>query len=141
MRRATLQMEEKEKLLSQLEAEKREFQRKFETIEFNNFELQEKLTQAEKQVEQKDQDKMILEEDGIKCFDLEQQSELRLSLSSVSGGDKIVTQTIDESLALWKELEKVKREKQELELLLEKAKSERETESLGKTLWISPIRK
>jgi hypothetical protein len=42
--KATLELEEKERIIQQIEREKRDCQRKFETIEFANFEMQEKVT-------------------------------------------------------------------------------------------------
>lgn len=45
--RSRQELEEKERLVQQIEREKREYIRKYESLEFANFEIQEKLNQIQ----------------------------------------------------------------------------------------------
>ena len=91
IQQATQEIEEKERVIQKLEHEKREFQRRFEHVELENFQMQELMAQSASQPADclmtgadngfktpslsKQQNKRVLEADGIQCFDLEKQSE------------------------------------------------------------------
>jgi len=56
-----------------------------------------------------------LEEDGIRCFDLDKQSslgDLRMSIGSILDQDN----GVNESIMLWREVDRLKQEKMEIEL-------------------------
>ena len=127
----------KELLIQQIELEKREAYRKYETLEFQNFELQEKLTFSELQMEEAkreaqqlqlnlsqnniaDKSRHLLEADGIKLIDNTEMDEymtgdLRRSIGASSNSQLRVEagQHLREQLILLKELEKVKKERDE----------------------------
>ncbi len=72
--------------------------------------------------------------DGIKCFDLEQQSlhDLRLSLGSSINGESQSNMMINDSLQMWQECEKLKKENETLRLYRDK--TEREQLNFGANL-------
>jgi len=138
IQQATQEIEEKERVIQKLEHEKREFQRKFEHVELENFQMQELMAQSASRPADclmtgadngfktpslsKQQNKRVLEADGIQCFDLEKQSEnsnddflLRMSIGPVMQPSS----EINEQLKMWQELERVKREKESMTMQLE----------------------
>lgn len=140
----TQELEEKERVIQTIEAEKSEYAKRFDTLEFLNLELQEKnkrlqdenleysksLEKADeliKTLEEKlgkysgkksivgDENKDELEADGIKLLSLDQSGELyRASLGPPSEQNE--QKLLDDSIALWNELDRVKKEKARAEL-------------------------